>query len=243
MCLAIALTATWPVKAQSRGVLVSRRPNSASQNNPNIEILQTIARRMDLRLELVRVPFKRALIMMKNGYLDVMAGLLKSPDREAYIFYIQPPYKTRSDTVFFVPKGQAGLIGSYEDLFSLKTGLTSGAKYFPQFDQDTRIVKEVVADGETSFRKMLAGRIQTVISSEADGIELTHKMGIASQVEMAAFRFKKKKNVYIGLSRTSKIRERLPGLELTIKSMIESGEILRIFQNYYISRKLPVPAF
>ena len=229
--------------AGSQTVLVSRLANKAGQSNPNIDVLEAVARRLGIELKLIYAPFKRALVMMENGELDIMAGLLKKPERETYILYIQPPYKTRSDTVFFVPRGKADQIMDYEDLLPLRIGTTIGAMYFPRFDRDTFLTKEVVPKGENSLLMLLAGRIQTVASSEGDGIELADKMGITAKIEMAKFRFCGEKHVYIGLSIASRIRERIPGIEGAIQSMIKSGEIFRVFKSYYTNRNLPVPAF
>ncbi len=77
--------------------------------------------------------------MMKDGTIDPMAGLLKRPEREEYIRFVQPPCKERSDTIFFVPKGKPSLIQTYEDLYALKIGTTLGSKYFHQFDEDKKL--------------------------------------------------------------------------------------------------------
>ena len=241
--LVIILMTFRPSVARSQGILISRMAFDAGQSNPNIEVLAAVARRLGIELKLVRAPFKRALLMMKDGSLDIMAGLLKKPEREAYIDFIRPPYKTRSDTVFFVPRGKADLIADYEDLLPIKIGTTIGARYFPQFDQDPLLTKETVPGGENSFRMLLAGRIQAVASSEGDGIELADKLGISDKIEMARFRFSGEKHVFIGLSKASRIQERIPGIEAVIRSMIESGEIIQIFESYYTRRNLPVPAF
>ena len=243
VCMGLVLMIFQPWAARSQEVLVSRLANDAGESNPNIDVLEAVAARLGVKLKLIRAPFKRALLMMRDGDLDIMAGLLKKPERETYICYIQPPYKTRSDTVFFVPLGKANLIMDYEDLFPLRIGTTLGAKYFPRFDQDSSLTKETVPGGENSLRMLLAGRIQAVASSEGDGIELADKMGILDKIEMARFRFCGKKNVYIGLSKASRIRERIPGIADTITSMTESGELLRVFESYYTRRNLPVPAY
>lgn len=243
LCVGLGLIIFRPMVSESQEILLSRLANDVGQNNPNIDVLEAVARHLGVKLKLIRTPFKRALVMMKDGKLDILAGLLKNPDRETYIFYIQPPYKTRSDTVFFVPRGKADLIKDYDDLFPLQIGTTIGVNYFTRFDLDTLLSKEAVPNGENSFRKLLAGRIQTVVSSEGDGIELMDKMGIANKIEIARYRFSREKHVFIGLSKASRIRERIPDIDRIIKSMIESGEILRVFKAYYIRRNLPVPAF
>ena len=63
------------------------------------------------------------------------------------------------------------------------------------------------------------------------------------KIEMAKFLFCGENHVYIGLSIASRIRERIPGIEGVIQSMIESGEIFQVFKSYYTNRNQPVSAF
>lgn len=213
-----------------------------NRNGPDAEILKAIAEKLIAKLEIRPAPFKRRLQLMKDGKIDFMSGLLKSPERENYIHYIFPPYKERSDTVFFISKGKSFLLKKYEDLYGMKIGTNLGSNYFPRFDNDTKLKKEAVSSGIPNFRKLLLGRIDTVIYPEAGGIDLIHKIGIADRVEMAEYRFARKKPVYIGISRKSRLMDNISKTESVIGSMIESGEIKRIIVNYYVSRFLPVPA-
>ncbi len=53
-----------------------------------MDILQTIAKRLEIKLVLLQAPFKRRLLMMANGKINIMVGLVKHPDREDYIDFI-----------------------------------------------------------------------------------------------------------------------------------------------------------
>ena len=180
--------------------------------------------------------------MMKDGDLDLICGLLKRLDREAYIHYIQPPYKKRSDTIFFVPKGHGDLIKTYEDLYDLKIGTIRGAKFFIRFDEDDSLRKDPVAQDTLNFKKLLLGRVDTVIINEASGIDLIHKMNISDKIEMAPYRFNREKFVYIGISKNSWLMDKIDTIEPVIRKMILSGKIRQIIEDYYTRLNLPVPA-
>ncbi len=213
-----------------------------NRDGPDAELLKAIADKLNAELKFIPAPFKRRLQLMKDGDIDFISGLLKTAEREKYIYYVYPPYKERSDTVFFLPKGKQAFLQKYEDLYAMKIGTNLGSKYFPQFDHDTKLNKEAVSSGVPNFRKLLLGRIDTLIYAEAGGIDLVHKMGIADRVVMAEYRFSRQKNVHIGLSRKSHLMDHMLKVDSLIGSMIESGEIKRIFVNYYVSHNLPVPA-
>ncbi len=208
----------------------------------DVVILTAIAKKLKARLIVQHAPFQRRLYMMQDGTIDIIAGLLKRPEREEYIHFVQPPYKERSDTIFFVPKGKSSLIQKYEDLSALKIGTTFGAKYFHQFDEDKELYKEPVPKVTSNFQKLLLGRLDTVIYPEGDGIEKIHEMGIADKIDIAQYRFSKKKQVYIGISKKSQMIDDVSGTESVIRQMIEKGEITKIIIDHYTQRNLPVPA-
>jgi|GEM_PF-1187823 len=212
------------------------------KDSPDQQILTAVAARLDARAIFQYAPFKRRLLMLKKGEVDLACGLLKRPEREAYIHYIQPPYKKRSDTIFFVTKENPNRIQTYKDLKGLKIGITRGSKYFIQFDDDNTLHKEIVHQATANFRKLILERLDTVIINESAGIHLIHKLGISDQVEPAPFRFSRNKFVYIGISKKSGLMKRINEVSPAIREMIESGRIEQIIKNYYTSRNLPVPA-
>ena len=227
--------------AAARDVIVSSVYAGDGGTNPNADILHAIANRMEVKLVLVPAPFKRRLLMMQGGEIDFMAGLFKNEERKAYIHFVEPAYKLRSDRVFFVPKGKGDTITRYEDLYGLTIGTTIGARHFPRFDTDENIVKDPVPKGDLSLKKLLLGRIDAVIFPEGAGIDLGYKLGISEQIEIARFRFNRQKQVYIGISKNSTIQQELPRFEAIIRKMIVSGEIRQIYGTYYRQRGLPVP--
>ena len=76
----------------------------------------------DLRASYRGYPWKRALDMMEKGDADLISGILRRPEREEYLVFLEPPYKTRSAKVFYVRKGERDRIRDYEDLHDLKIG-------------------------------------------------------------------------------------------------------------------------
>jgi polar amino acid transport system substrate-binding protein len=215
----------------------------AKENKDGVagDIIKAIARKLNDKLKITYAPFKRRLHMMQEGEIDFMAGLLKRPERKKFIYYIFPPYSNRSDTVFFVKRGKASLIQKYDDLYHLRIGTHLGSKYFPKFDNDTGLTKDAVAESTGNFKKLMTGRIDTVVFPESAGIDLIHQMGIDRRVEMADYRYTKEKRVYIGISKKSRLMNKIKAVENTIRLMIERGEIKQIIVDHYVSRGLTVP--
>jgi len=242
LCICFLVPVLSSSSAGAREVIVSSVTGSAEEEGPNSDVLHAIADRLKVRLVLLQAPFKRRLVMMEEGEIDFMVGLLKSPEREGYIHFVEPAYKNRSDAVFFVPKNRADRITRYEDLYDLTIGTTIGARYFPRFDADEKIRKDPLPRGELNLKKLLLGRIDAVIFPEGAGIDLGYKLGISGRIEIAHFRFSRRKDVHIGISKNSTLCKELPQFEGLVRQMIVSGEIRQIYAAYYRLRGLPVPA-
>lgn len=106
-----------------------------------------------------KVPFARRLNQLKKGDIDLLCGLLKNSDREKFAYYLSPPYKLKSHKYFFVRKGEGKRLQKYEDLYSLKIGVQIGSKYFPKFDEDSKLNKHATTEDAGRFKMLESLRI------------------------------------------------------------------------------------
>ena len=212
-------------------------------NNLEIDIIKAVSKKLNSNLRIKSVPFARRLRNMENGTADITAGLLKSEEREKYIYYIPYPYKLKSNKVFFVRKGDASSITKYEDLYNLTIGTNIKSKYFSRFDNDELIKKEETSSFKQNILKLLAGRVDAVIYSDGYGYLVLKEMKATEKVVPAEYHFEKNNPVYLGISRKSYLMKHLDIVEPVINSMIRNGEIEIIIKNYYRTRNIPVPCY
>ncbi len=81
----------------------------------DIDIIEEIAKRMNLKIVFRITPWKRCLINGKMGTVDIISSLLKKPEREEYMLYFDRPYKLKTAKCFYFRKGEGNLIQRYED--------------------------------------------------------------------------------------------------------------------------------
>jgi len=198
----------------------------------NIEITNLLLSRIGLKGTYIKRPWKRCQLMMKQGNADIMSGLLKHPAREKHMFFLDPPYKTKSSKAFYVLKGRAHSIKSYDDLDSLNIGITLGTKFFPQFDNDTKLHKDIAKDATTNFLKLIAGRTDTFILTETVGDYLMYKHGFQDRVEKADYSYSLPLPVYFAVSKKSPLAKRVPELNAALKEMVESGEVQKTIDRF-----------
>lgn len=196
-------------------------------------IMHRVADKLDITLRMRYAPFARRLVMMETGGIDIMGGLLKRESRESYIHFVSPPYVVSGRKVFFVRKGEAGRIRTYEDLHGLAIGTKIDARYFPRFDRDPDLNKQPVSSVAQNFKKLLLGRVDAVIYSYRSGYTELLEMGIADQVEPAAYYFEGENPVYIGISKKSPLMAEKDRIEHVVRKMVESGEIKTLIKDFY----------
>lgn len=209
----------------------------------DVEIIKALAASLGLDVEFRFEPFKRLLENMKSGEIDMMAGLLRRPDREEYIYFIDPPYKTKSNKAFFVLKGKEDSISSYADLAGKTIGIRTETIYFEPFDSDASILKEAVPDNDSNIRKLLAGRIDAFLITDATGDYYVAKEGAQDKIVKARYMYNENNPVFMGFSKKSKLIDKKDAIVSALSQMINNGEVDKIIRNYFSSNGLPLPDY
>lgn len=193
-----------------------------------------LARKMGLELEVVYCPFSRCLKMMEQGNADLMTSLLYGPEREKYMFFIQPPYKHYNDKAFYTIKGKENTIKEYDDLYGLRIGVATNSMYDKKFDNDSKISRDFAYDSETCLQKLVKGRVDAVLITETTGDHLVRSLKLSGKVGKAPFGFRKHQDVYIALSRKSPHISRAAEISGYLKNILEQGKLQEIISRYSI---------
>ena len=199
------------------------------------EILRELARRVGRKLNIVDCPVKRCLAMLETGTADLTIGIRDIPERTGYMGFLRTPYRlTVADRVFWVRRGDADRIQSYEDLLKLRIGVVPAGAYFAQFDADTRLDKETAQSSEANLQKLVLGRVDTVPMSEDRALVLIRKLQLQELVEPAKFRVQDLTARYVGFSLASKSAQSLlPRMEAAMQAMRQDGTLDSIYERYY----------
>jgi len=196
------------------------------------EFVEELAHRLGLQVEYDIVPFKRGLAMLKNGSSDLMTGVLMREDREEYLHFLQPPYRHNTDKVFYVRKGDENRILSHKDLYKLTVATVLGVRYFPAFDSDPQINKLKVSDPNAVFAVLVAGRVETAVSSEFSGDYRIAELGLTNQIGKAKYAYREEQDVFFALSKSSPFVPMLPQIQAEMNKMIEEGVYEQIIKKY-----------
>ncbi|MGD9333169.1 MAG: transporter substrate-binding domain-containing protein [Desulfobacterales bacterium] len=198
----------------------------------DVEILEQMAARMNRTLTFKRGSFEECLRMMQEGQADVMSSLLRRPEREKYIHYVQPRYRVRTDKVFFLLKKRGITLRIYDDLQKLKIGVKSEAQYAPMFDNDQSLEKIPADSLKLNITKLAAGQIDTFIATDLEGRYWIRELNLEDRIVKAPFKFSHLDPVYMGISKKSSFMEATKEFGRILKEMVDTGAIRKIEDRY-----------
>lgn len=200
----------------------------------DIELVTVLLSEIDHTPVFESYPWIRCIKMMETGDADILTGVLKRPEREEDMHFIEPPYKTKSCKALYILK-ESEDIATYEELRGKVIGAKRGVKFFKRFDEDPSIQIEEIHTDELNFMKLVAGRIDAVIVTESIGDYLLAKSGLGQKIKKASFRYDKEVPVYFAVSKKSPLMSRVHELEDAARQLKQSGRFDQIIHHYFDS--------
>ncbi|MFV0349243.1 MAG: substrate-binding periplasmic protein [Halodesulfovibrio sp.] len=198
------------------------RPDG-SKYGIDIDFLNELASRLGYTVVYVDCPFERGLSSMQTGKVDIMTGMLSNPEREEYMYFVQPPYKRGAAKAFYVKADSGISIEQHEDLYGKLVGVIGGVRYYTAFDEDPRIRKERVITFSQNIKKLVNNRVDVVIQTEIVGDYILSHLPEGGQVVKAVFRNQDSQQVYLAISRKSPLFAQRDRIAEVLRDMQAEG--------------------
>src|SRR5690606_38955683 len=145
-----------------------------------LEIFEEIADRLGWQVRYREAPFRRVLLMLQRGEVDIMLGPVRTGAREDYMAFVAPAFPPERRLFFYLDEQHQ--ITRYSDLYGKTLVVLEGASYFTRFDHDPDLVKESAPHYENLMRMMDKGRVDVVIAPELVGLYTVSKLNLPAQV-------------------------------------------------------------
>ncbi|QTL38186.1 substrate-binding periplasmic protein [Pseudoalteromonas viridis] len=168
-------------------------PMNGNPNDPQpgymIELAKAIFEAEGIEVDYQLMPWERALHEARSGNIDCVVGAYKE-DAPDFVF---PQAHWGLDRAhFYVAKGDSWRFSDFNGLLSRKVGLIGGYAYGDEFDAFAANNKGAAfqymsGDGalDKNIKKLLAGRIDTIVESVAVLEAKVKEMGVQGQVVSA----------------------------------------------------------
>lgn len=218
-------------------------PTADGYRGSHIDIMHALAKRLGVRLRMQDCATVRCLRMLEEGTVDVSMGFAREPSREAYMYFLQPPYASPTRTLFYMRKNDPRNVNSLSALNSFKVGLVRGVFYTDALSAIPEQQRDYAPDMESNFRKLIAARIDVVPAGINVGTRVIEKLGIESEIKTAQFNLVVNTERFISLSRYSPWYAQRQLLEREFAVMVNNGLVAAILYRYeegQHSRPVPI---
>ncbi|MBC9249306.1 ABC transporter substrate-binding protein [Pseudomonas alcaligenes] len=198
----------------------------------DIDLLDELSRRTGLQFEIQVVPWARALADMRSGHTQMMTGLARTSEREAFIDYLQPSYYACSPR-FYGPPPQAAAITEYAQLRGPRIGYVLDSAYFQPFDADASLTKVGVKNEQQLLQMQLRGRVELLVGTDCQLDYQLRDPELARSLVKLAYRPQSTTHLYIGFSRESPRPREQALIGTALRQMLEEGWLEQTAARYW----------
>lgn len=200
----------------------------------DLDLISEIGQRIQTQIEVIRMPWGRALASMESGAVDIMTGLAYRKERAVYIAYTDTPYYS-CETAFYTPASRPAIINRYEDLQDYVVGFVLHSAYFERFDTDQDLQKLGVSKEQILIDMTKRGRLDVMIGTDCQVDYFIKASGLSDKIIKTDYRPGNSVDLFLGVSRQSPWAKRLDELNSVIKSLVDDGTIDDLAKRYYDS--------
>lgn len=217
-----------------------RFPEMVIENNtfkgPLIEVMIEATKQIGAKIELIEAPFTRSLIDLENGKVDLCPRFSRTPEREAYSYFLGPISSINKVVNFITPKNSEYVIKDYEDLKKYPIAVKRGTHYFDKFNNDKSIEKLEFKDDENMSVMFANNRFQVMAVRDFLSLKKYFDKLKFTNYTISPYKHEEIENIYYGMSKKSphvKIKDKL---DEVLNKMRVNGRVKKIYEKYGVSQ-------
>lgn len=205
----------------------------------DVAIIKEVFRRMGDTVSFKFLPWKRALAMAEHGKVDGLFMLVKTPDREKYMYYSDPVRK-ESMALFVCKDSCIEFDGDFNSLRGYTFGVVNDFSYGPELDEFIKKNKTKNVDlGESPLMnicKLVKRRFDFFIADDLSTFYIAHEAGLDTKIKRLE-PFIGKNSVYISFLKCRKLEKLRDRFNAALRSMRTDGTLENIIQKYRQQKK------
>lgn len=204
------------------------------------DLSREIMRRMGCDLSLVKLPWARALVELREGRIDMLSGAYRTPQREKYAYYASV-VPTISPNLLFVRRSDLAGFEFPGLREALDAGFRLGAQINVAYSEEygALIQEPAYADriektsSRVSLWRMLAlNRIDGVIADKLTALHEIQELGLSDQIAHSPVIVASKEAHYI-FSKETVSPEFVADFDRTLEAMQNDGTYSAIVHRYF----------
>ena len=194
-------------------------------------LLNAIFERMDIDVDIIALPWKRALLMGKNGEVGI-GGIYQTAERLKIFDYSIPIYT--ECVMLFVRKRKNLSVTDLTDLKGKTIGGLLGWSYGDELDRarkEGQLVMDEVQNDEANFKKLISGRLEGVLALDLTGKLIIRQQGYQDQIAVIG-KPVAVNDTHLVFAKKSAKKHLLQQFNAALKSMREDGTYEQVIKNY-----------
>ncbi len=199
-----------------------------------VELAEELFSRLDIRLTLRTVPWKRALLRIEKGQSDLIPMVAQNPERARYMLFTLPIHTTPVLFVYSTDRLKKFEWNRWEDLKPFRIGIIRGYFYGNPWNKAVKehgLAFEEVTHDTINIRKLLTGRVDLVALFYV-GPNMLNDFPGRDKLRFAGKPIHKN-ILHFGISKKSFLAARLCEINKTIQEMKDDGTFKKILKEMY----------
>ncbi len=202
------------------------------RNGIHEQYLEYLADQLDMKLVIIPMTYNRRITSLKNGTIDIMAGLRSTYDTEGKFEYLQPSY-TSSSSRFFFKVGTQTKLKDKGDLSGLTIAITVTEKTYQQSLEKLGANVIIVPRLAQKIKLLLMERIDAFEHVESSALDFIQQHGHQSEIAMAEYKPKPPIDFHFAISTSSPLMSMKGRIEDAIANGLSTGAFTAIRARNY----------
>lgn len=197
------------------------------------DIVEEAAKNLGIKVEIILVPWPRALQMVKTGKADGIFSIFKTKEREEYLYF--PKWGiSKAKNIFITYKGSGiKYSGDFREMKNCTIGILRDNSYGEKFDKADFLIKEDSKTSENLLRKIILKRNKVGIMNYEVAKYHLNKMREEEKIEYL-YPFVSEAEIYIAFSKKKKdSKENAENFSKELEKIRESGRYEKIAEKYF----------
>lgn len=179
-------------------------------------------------------PWKRVLRRTRDGQVDILMGVRKSPDRENFLLYLDPPLTPSVQGVFMLASHKFAY-NNWKDLEGKTGSITLGTNFDDAFDEyaRTHLALQSVRKVEQNFTKLEKGRVDYMLGPLVPTQLYLDKYVYSGNI-VSAEKSLMVLQEYVAISRKSPCLKYAASISRSLQRWSDSGKIGEAMENSFV---------
>lgn len=197
----------------------------------DVALAREALKRIGYGLALELVPWRRVLLLLRNGHADLTTTISRREDREEYLHF-SAPYRLGANYRFYTRRDSPMQITSLADLRDLRLGVIEGFHYPPMLMNQPGVQRIPGRDIGSLVAMLMADRTDCAVVTAIAGAWEIRERGLAPKVRRQSYEYVSDSPNYMAFAKARCPAETASSLSEALLQMAKDGTQARIEKHY-----------